>query len=450
MEVVEAGRPGCIAANHNSVYYIAKTFIGTAKAFVLVKTSSFTASSTNTWSVVSVTPSANLASVRVWDFINDSDCSVDSNGVFTWRSYMDQFTKSIRYDPNAPWISTSGTTNPGNKTHGEWNSVMLTQPGSFHGQIQLIDDTSDAKDTLVVYFPQASDRDPASLGPSIEYVTVKTEKDKIDMSKTNLARAQLAITNSTVHNVAFGDGQLFSILRSAPVEAPDASIKYNKNLFYFPFTPNLVLSSPPASMVTIPWDPMCRDHPYDDQSEAAVANGKFYYLCEAPEIPSQPKYSNLYIYDSVTSMTRGPVRLEGTFNMRHFTLAYGSAASPADPQFIFLNSNRTVQVVDLATGTGAFVTMTNITGTMKPPALTVDPLPITSDATACVGSCKHTGVIVAATVVPILVFAAAAAYLLWRRRKKARTQPQGGHELSQLPRWESVTDLPPYVADQRV
>lgn len=94
--------------------------------------------------------------------------------------------------------------------------------------------------------------------------------------------------------------------------------------------------------------------------------------------------------------------------------------------------------------------MTNITGDMKPPALIVNPLPATSDATECEGSCKkNTAVIVAATVVPIVVFATAAVFLLWRRRQKARAQAQAGHELNRIPAAGSVTDLPPYVADQQ-
>ncbi|KAF9307251.1 hypothetical protein BGZ74_008137 [Mortierella antarctica] len=451
---VEAGRPGCIAANRDSVYYIAKTYIGDVKAFLLAKSSGFTSSPTNTWSVVSVTPSPNLATTRVWDFISNSDCSVDSNGVFTWRSYMDQFSNGVRYDPNTPWISTSGTTNPFNKTHGEWNKVLLTQPESVQGQIQLISEpgsngAGDAKDTLVVYYPHASERDPAFVAPSINYATVKSEKEKIVVSEVNLAQSQLALTNSTIYNLAFGNGKMFSIMRGPPVQAPDGSIKYIKNLFHFPFTPNVVLSSPPLSRETVPWDPMCKDHPLDDQSTAAVANGRFYYLCEAPEIPSQPTYSNLYIFDSITSISRGPFRLVGTFDIRHFTLAYDSPQSP-DPQYIILNSNRTVQAIDLATANGAFVTMTNLTDTMKPPALTVDPLPVASGATECESSCKkNTGVIVAATVVPIIIFAAAAVFLLWRRRKSARAQAQASHELSQLPAAGSVTDLPPYVEDQQ-
>lgn len=193
---VEAGRPVCIAANRDSVYYIAKTYIGNIKAFVLVKSSGFTVSPTNAWSVVSVTPSPNPATTRVWDFISNSDCNVDSNGVFTWRSYMDQFVNGVRYDPNAPWVSTSGTTNPGNRTHGEWNKVLLTQPESVKGQIQLISESGvngagDTMNTLIVYYPHASERDPAFMAPSIHHATVKYEKEKIVVREASLARSQL-------------------------------------------------------------------------------------------------------------------------------------------------------------------------------------------------------------------------------------------------------------------
>ncbi|KAF9321234.1 hypothetical protein BG006_002646 [Podila minutissima] len=101
MQVV-AGHPGCITVNCNSVYYIAKTYIGDVKAFLLAKSSGFTSSPTNTWSVVSVTPSPNLTTTRVWDIISNSDCSVNSNGVFTWRSYMDQFSNGVQYNLNTP------------------------------------------------------------------------------------------------------------------------------------------------------------------------------------------------------------------------------------------------------------------------------------------------------------------------------------------------------------
>ncbi|KAF9307699.1 hypothetical protein BG006_005769, partial [Podila minutissima] len=66
-----------------------------------------------------------------------------------------------------------------------------------------------------------------------------------------------------------------------------------------------------------------------------------------------------------------------------------------DPQYIILNSNQTVQAINLATANGTFVTMTNITDTMKPPALTMDPLPLTRGATECEGSCKKNTKVIA-------------------------------------------------------
>ncbi|KAG0040300.1 hypothetical protein BGZ82_003854 [Podila clonocystis] len=97
--------------------------------------------------------------------------------------------------------------------------------------------------------------------------------------------------------------------------------------------------------------------------------------------PTTNRQNELACLDSVL------LRLVGTFDLRHLTLSYGSSQS-TDPQYIILNGKRTVQVIDLTTGNGAFVTMTNITDTMKRPALTADTLPVTCGSTECEGSCK--------------------------------------------------------------
>lgn len=90
-------------------------------------------------------------------------------------------------------------------------------------------------------------------------------------------------------------------MRGPPVQAPDGSIKYIKNLFHFPFTPNVVLSNPPLSRETVPWDPMCKDHPLDDQSTAAVANGRFYYLCEVRAQIKWMRAKSIYFFYTITT-----------------------------------------------------------------------------------------------------------------------------------------------------
>ncbi|KAG0344098.1 hypothetical protein BG004_004746 [Podila humilis] len=482
--LIDVGLPGCIAANNHTIYYIAKTFMDGQRAVALVKSprlpSSFSATNTTTdWTIVSVSPSQNLISSKLWDFFNNSDCSVDNNGVFSWRSYHDQFAKSVRYDPIAPWTSTAGPSiiNTGSQTNGAWSAVSLVQPENMYGLLTLMSHTPDpaaVKDTLVVYYPHSADQNPTKHIPTIHYANVKMDKFQIQVNEKDIVQVQVTGHYGAVYNLAFGDNQMFTILRGSATASTTQSdgsnnVRYNnKTLAYFPFESPYTLLSPPESIVNVPWDPACADYEYDDLSAAAVAKEKLYYICEPLDALARATYTHLYIFDSVAKVSKGPFRLEVIFrSVRHFTLAYGSALEK-DPQFLFLNHARGIHVVDLATAinndSGATaLTMIDITGSVTPPK--TDLQPPAPEAPASNTSSTAT-IIIVATVVPILIIiATVAGFLLWRRKRRRQILQQHNgvgpqtlavdregapHELSGLSVAEPVVDLPPpYVEDEQ-
>lgn len=58
--------------------------------------------------------------------------------------------------------------------------------------------------------------------------------------------------------------------------------KHHRTLAVFPFTAPYTVTSPPASVVTAPWDLTC-EYYYEVQT-LAVFGGKIYYVCQVIEL----------------------------------------------------------------------------------------------------------------------------------------------------------------------
>ncbi|KAG0074086.1 hypothetical protein BGZ92_003534 [Podila epicladia] len=104
--------------------------------------------------------------------------------------------------------------------------------------------------------------------------------------------------------------------------------KYHRTLAVFPFTAPYTVTSPPAAIVTAPWDLTCEY--YFDIHTLAVFGGKIYYIC--PNDEKSVRTGHLYTYDSATNQTLGPVETHPyCTGKRSLTLVPGKpgAASPA-------------------------------------------------------------------------------------------------------------------------
>lgn len=118
----------CIAVDQGTMYAVIKgTQLGgdVADLLVLIKSEYPTiAVAHNIWSVISTAPARYFSSATN-DWIADTSCFVDKNGVFTLR-FVDG--SGYRYDPTAPKSSKTQTCSSGSSNLGEWRRADLVNP----------------------------------------------------------------------------------------------------------------------------------------------------------------------------------------------------------------------------------------------------------------------------------------------------------------------------------
>ncbi|KAF9337293.1 hypothetical protein BG006_005504 [Podila minutissima] len=325
--------PACIASNHKHVYYLSRESYGW---LVLVKSERFPRSfATDAWSIVSMVEPDQLNRLVYPDmrYFQDIDCSVDDDGVFSFRSRRDNFAYHYRYDPRERFVPSQSHCNPPNSV-GDWTRQSLDETDEVAYRKKIVIQppiigaaSNRTGDSMMIYYPHTQEQLPLKGPPTIQLGYFNTTEPSYIRSR-DLVHVSLAQTNGAVYNVVYGDGYIYTIIKSGtpiPVPGSDA-VTYNKTLTYFPFQDPFNMTSPPASTVTIAWNVDCHDDKYDDEAGTAVANGKFYYFCEPRGATSNDRISYLYIHDRKTATTQGPIRFGG-FHRAPMLLVHG-----ADPQ----------------------------------------------------------------------------------------------------------------------
>ncbi|KAG0338398.1 hypothetical protein BG004_007251, partial [Podila humilis] len=344
--------PRCIAANQESVYFVARgqESAGKEELLVLVKSSpNPDLSSTPTWSVVSKSTSS-LFNPKLLNFERSYfSCFVDKNGAFTIKAKSkDTILYRARYDPAAP-MGKFGTVNvlTSSKTNGDWVVSDMTPPAEiWNDERTWIHQESLA--TLFVQYPTSGDLLPPATIPTLE-IGILNEAGAM----VNLTLATSNITNSVgvIYGLWYGSDQLFTTLKSGtaiPSGANQAE-HFNSTLVYFPFKAPFALTTPPASVESFDWNIQCRDTTSDSSAKASVINGKLYYFCDFPTPPFNTK-SNMYIFDSATKVNRGPFTIDAAVNGgTDVILAPGTAGAAG--YAIIHQTNGSIAIANIAVST---------------------------------------------------------------------------------------------------
>jgi hypothetical protein len=127
MEILPNG-PACIAVDQGTMYAVIKgTQLGgdVGDLLILIKSEYPTAAvAYNIWSVISTAP-ARYFSPLTSNWITETSCNVDKNGVFTLRFFNGS---GYRYDPTAPKLSKTQTCSSDSNNLGEWRRTDLVDP----------------------------------------------------------------------------------------------------------------------------------------------------------------------------------------------------------------------------------------------------------------------------------------------------------------------------------
>ncbi|KAF9428791.1 hypothetical protein BGZ94_001015, partial [Podila epigama] len=233
-----------------------------------------------------------------------------------------------RYDPDVPALADYGTKNHMGTELGEWlvmpmyptSPIWNTQRSWIHGE------TLEAQ---FVQFPTPGDRLPILTKPWIEIGTIMQQGSITDF---RLPKVNITEANGVVHSLQYGDGQLYIVLKYGEElpSPPYPKLTYNRTLTYFPFNAPWTLTSPPAQLLSVPWDLDCKDTIASDLSKTGVAHNSFYYICQRP---SDTSLSNLYTFDSTTKVRLGPYPVNfGVARTEDMVLTYGPD-NKGSPQF---------------------------------------------------------------------------------------------------------------------
>ncbi|KAG0069440.1 hypothetical protein BGZ92_004676, partial [Podila epicladia] len=333
MALKAVGDTFCFAANQDTIYFIttATATEGDSPTMIVLGQSQRFPNSLEeiTWTIISSTPITHFGTGPTGPTFRPElatySCSVSSEGVFTFRYQhvllYDGYDSisGFRYDPRIQRKKRTGTCNAITPELGDWERVDLLMPDDVRSdqKIMAIPETSDAAsssdgtgtttgtDARIIFFS------PKGV---IRYAGFDSAsyKEKID-SKDLPASGHL-------ESVAYGDGQLYTIQSTSYHDQALNATRYNRTLAFFPFTASYPDSLTGKVSLT-DWNIDCDF----GNVYSKAAKGKLYYMCSV--LVNSTVY-NMYIFDSKTSITRGPVKLlgshvSGSSRSYPLTLAYG-------------------------------------------------------------------------------------------------------------------------------
>ncbi|KAF9388888.1 hypothetical protein CPC16_006206 [Podila verticillata] len=284
MSILLSGTP-CIAVSQGIMYALVQGSQSgyNGVLFVLIKSEYPTTTfAYNAWSVISTFP------IPVGFFgpesvvsTNNLSCSVDKNGMFTYRNI--EGTVGYRYSPTAPKKPNSRTCSSDSNGLGEWTRIVLVNPVEYQKLIPLIIQPEiespgnnsggyNEGDEMAIYNLGWSDQLPSA----IRYARIDNNADITNITSSDISQTVLGDNTTYIHTLAYADGQMYAIL----VPNGDDAVS-NTTLTYFPFEAPYNLTSPPTSAVSVPWDKSCGTQ--GKFHLAMATKGKFYYLCAVGE-----------------------------------------------------------------------------------------------------------------------------------------------------------------------
>ncbi|KFH66892.1 hypothetical protein MVEG_07417 [Podila verticillata NRRL 6337] len=357
--------PRCFAANSDTLYFLARAVRTDDKTqqelVALVKSDPYPASiQAARWTVVSTSSSKHF-SRWYYRYTTSSDlsCTVDDNGIFMFTGpFVSDARVSFRYDPLAP-KNTYHDTSPKNAT-GEWitlySTVNITTfypwgTSSMHEPFILfnvngrnhtnnttpgLSQGSDSTQFVAQFFFDDSNT-PKSI-PRIQYSAFNSSG-----VSNGFATSNLTTTNGTVQSLRYGNEKLWAVMETGnPYDILINNKPYprwHRTLTVFPLTAPYNFTSPPAAIVTVPWDLTCESSRVRTQ---AVFGDKLYYACSIGHMSA-----HLYTYDSATNQTQSPVETSTACTYQKMTLVSGKPGSPS-PAYGLMITDYRLAVLDLS------------------------------------------------------------------------------------------------------
>ncbi|KAG0069441.1 hypothetical protein BGZ93_003145 [Podila epicladia] len=423
--------PACIASNQEHVYYLSKK---SGDWLVLVKSERFPRSfADDTWSIVSMVEPDQLRNDynRHMQYFEDIDCSVDDDGVFSFRSRKDNFADHYRYDPRERFVPDRLYCNPPNSV-GAWIRLSLDETDEVAYRKKIViqppiigTPSNRTGDSMMIYYPHTQEQIPLRGPPTILLGYFNTTKPRKIQSR-DLVHVSVAQANGAVYNVVYGDGHIYTIIKSgAPIPVPGSdTVTYNKTLTYFPFQDPFNMTSPPASTATIPWNVDCLDDKYDDEAGTAVANGKFYYFCEARGSTYDNAFRYLYIHDRKAATTQGPIRIDGPHSAR-LILVHGADTQSDPPLAVIQRTSTQMHLLNLTDASA---------GRYSDHWFRVPQFPRVGEVCPPSMSKATERAIIGGSVGGVVVIAITAFYLIRKRRRRQASRSDSGSRSLPLPK----------------
>ncbi|KAG0343885.1 hypothetical protein BG004_004916 [Podila humilis] len=334
------------------VFLMVETHVDTSFHYALYKTSDIF-SGNPMWDLLSVRPVQDFW--RGERYNEDVTCWVDNDGVFSFSgleydsSVIHSFDSAATRANSQGYISEeNGCKKPIFDNGGDWNVQFLTIPSSLtYKKLSPVFEPKVPTELALTFTTQPQEAIPLVSPPTIQLTTVGRKRDSYAVLPSTLPKTTLSSVNGAIYNMAYGDNQMFTILKIGvptsvdPIvvdpynQYPDnARNKYNQSLTYFPFESPYSMTGMPESAISVPWNVDCADYEFIDRNLVAAANGKFYYVCQLFSA-EKPKTSQLFIYDTKTSQLKNHT-LSWSFQESKLLLAYNQIARPSEPFGVIL------------------------------------------------------------------------------------------------------------------
>ncbi|KAF9426129.1 hypothetical protein BGZ94_006929 [Podila epigama] len=385
------------------------------------------------WEMISINSMIDFGSGYLSKHRSSTTCSAGLEGVIYVHTMGYSSPETLYLDTNN--LSDNGYYSFTYKTckneiakRGRWEAES-TMPSFTNHMKRLIVRNMDTRkpDAMVLY----SYLEEQVSRPTTPQIYVSRLDPNIKEQDQGILRAPIVLTNATgaMYEMAYGDKMLSALIREPSETSSGTSWQFAKRTLAF-----LRLETPynmtdiKKSVVSIPWDDECPNAMFSSSGASAVANGKFYYMCEVSQRSSESV--RLYIYDTKTNSTKSFRYSSDVLPVGKITLVYKSDSTQGDdPENILDLSNKFLSLPQSDTPPGAL--LSHSSGAQMATSTDFETICGFSKADP-----KSYGNLVIGVLASLLVAALITVLVVKRRRKAARMRA----EQTGLPGYEESMD----------
>ncbi|KAF9414226.1 hypothetical protein BGZ94_000459 [Podila epigama] len=341
--------PICFVADKNYIYFVSNPSWKEEEYVVVSRVHLTQAFNGNAkWEIFSAKTTEGFHNSAVGINALSTKCTISTNGVLYVHVMRDWSQETHYLDINN--LSGNGYNEDfdyGAKCRGDagknskWSSTdaLIPKTAERKERLTITNEGTLSPVAMVIYSFLA---DQVSR-PTTPQIFILPFEKSYAQGVTNKVPTPIVLANTTgaIYDMVYGDKMLFTMIWERNGKSPDnAWTSAKKTLVYLQLDAPLDVNDANKSLVSVPWDDECTNDIFSTSRTSAVANGKFYYLCQIGN--GSAEFVRLYIHDTKTNSTESYRYSPGVAHIGIVSLVPRPGSTDGDPGYIICMGSRSI------------------------------------------------------------------------------------------------------------